>query len=313
MEQRFLTEEGLPNQEPARLTQQETLSAAQEETALPDGNRLDPNVVDDLMRQLSEAEGSHAHPRWMLPQERESLLRRLTQQAYSQKRRRQWFQIVYAIGGALFIGFNLAFISGYIKYLPSLMPPLVICYTVAAFCMALAGRRWGRAAQRIAHFDDLRASGPLMEALELREQTVVAAAENALSRLLPRLKASDAELITEAQRECLYRRLKIQHAPTEAEFQIVALRALEQIGDTNALSCVEALAASTNMTANATRVREAAQQCLASLKEQAEQKQNHDNLLRASSGLNVPSNALLRPAVDSPHAGPDQLLRSSEL
>jgi hypothetical protein len=303
MEQRFLTQED--------LQKQESLSAAQQETALQVGKGLDPQVVDSLMRQLSEQEGSQADPRWMLPHEREALLEQLTRQARSQKRRRRWSQVVYAIGITLFIGFNLAYITGHMMYVPSITLPLVISYLVAGLCFQLAEKRWGRAAERMALFDDLRATGPLMEALDLRDKAVVAAAEKALLGLLPRLQASDAHSITDTQRECLYRRLKMENAQTEAEFQIAALRALEQVGDTRALPCVEALAASTVTRANAIRVREAARHCLAFLKARAQQKQSSDSLLRASSGADASSEALLRPAADNPPTDPQHLLRPS--
>jgi hypothetical protein len=311
MEQRFLTPAELQKQEAERLAQQATTSAAQQDTALQVGKRLDPEVVDGLMRQLSEQEGSKTDPRWMLPHEREALLEQLTRQARFQKRLRRGSQIVYAIGATLFIGFNLAYFSEYIKYVPSITLPLVISFMVAALCVNLAEKRWGRAAERMALFDDLRATGPLLEALNLRDKAVVAAAEKALLGLLPRLQASDAHSITQAQRECLYRRLKIENAQTEAEFLIAALKALEQVGDARALPCVEALAASRVTTANGTRVREAARQCLAFLKARAEQKQSSDSLLRASSGADASSEALLRPAADNPPTDPQHLLRPS--
>jgi hypothetical protein len=311
MEQHYLKQEETQQQATDRLSEQETLSAAQRETVLPVGNKLDPEVVGGLMRQLAEEEGSRADPRRMASHEREAVLAQLTRQARSQKRQRRWSNAVYAIGVTLFIGFNIAYISGYIKYPSSIMLPLAVCYGVAGMCAKLAERRWGRAAERMTVFDDLRAAGPLMEALDLRDPAVVAAAEKALSRLLPRLQASDASSITETQRECLYRRLKSQNAQTGAEFLIAALRALEQIGDATALPYVEALKARTGTTAGANRVWEAATHCLTLLKARAEQKQWSDNLLRPSSGQEAPSDALLRPATSSPPTDPQHLLRSS--
>lgn len=273
------------------------------------GKKLDTEFVDDLMRQLNEAEGSQVVPRWMEPREREALLERLTRQARSQKRLRRWSQVIHAIGMSVFAGFAIASLCGLIGYIPDITLPLILCYTLANICMNMAEKRWGRAAAKMSQFDDLRAIGPLLEALDLRDTAVVDAAETTLLRLLPRLQASDSNAISETQRECLYRRLKIQNAQTEAEFIIVALKALEQVGDAKALPCVEALTVSADRMPAAVRVREAAAHCLVFLKARAEQKEWSDNLLRAASASSASSDMLLRPVIDDPLADPQHLLR----
>jgi hypothetical protein len=98
------------------------------------------------------------------------------------------------------------------------------------------------AAQALAGIEDLRAVGPLAEALEYRspgsQPTIYPVITGALRRLLPRMQASDAHLLTEPQRSCLYRAL----LKGDAELVLAIVKALEQIGDGKALPYVEKLA-----------------------------------------------------------------------
>ncbi len=63
------------------------------------------------------------------------------------------------------------------------------------------------AVNALASTDDLRAVGPLAEALTLGGSSY-SLAVSALTRLLPRLQPSDGELLNETQRACLHRALK---------------------------------------------------------------------------------------------------------
>jgi len=54
---------------------------------------------------------------------------------------------------------------------------------------------------------DMRLVGDLIDALDLYDSTTQAIVMEILTRLLPTLKASDASLITEAQRAILYRQI----------------------------------------------------------------------------------------------------------
>ena len=320
MEQRFQTQEELQKPETINSESSETpLPAAslstptgKQENASLTGKQLDPAVVNDLMRQLARKEGSASDPRWMLPDEQEALLEQLTCQARTQKRWRRNSRLVYGSGVALFIAFSIAFLADPVKYSGTVPLGLVFCYMITFFIMKTAELRWGQAATGMTFFDDLRAVGPLIEVLPLDNQIVVADAEKALTRLLPCLQASDADLLTAAQRDCLYRRLKIQYVEQSAEFMIAALKALEQIGDAKALPSVEALAEHSSNTVREIRVGEAAQHCLGFLKAQAEQKQSRDSLLRASSGFDTSAESLLRPTTESLPTDPRYLLRGSE-
>ena len=94
------------------------------------------------------------------------------------------------------------------------------------------------AVKQIAVLDDIRAVGPLADALELDAKSIRTVARKALTRLLPRLQASDAHLLNADQRASLHRALKSK----DEEFVIAALKAYEQVGDEKALPYVERLA-----------------------------------------------------------------------
>lgn len=140
-------------------------------------------------------------------------------------------------------------------------------------------------------------------------------ARSALTRLLPRMKASDAPLLKEAQRAVL--RSVLAHAGSantlkevEIEFTLAALKALEQISDWKSASYVKTLTSP----ASPKRIRAAAIECLPYLQALAEKQKPGENLLRASSAseaANTGSNSLLRPADATPEAQPETLLRAA--
>jgi hypothetical protein len=144
-----------------------------------------------------------------------------------------------------------------------------------------------------------------------------------LERILPLIKASNADLITDEGMEALITLL----GRRDPELLIALLHMLEQAGDERALSAVEKLAASHvppgefrailkgewsnwmhSSNVSWEQVREAAKECLPYLEARAEQKRISSTLLRASQDPVAPDQTLLRPAAstDSPE---EQLLR----
>lgn len=146
----------------------------------------------------------------------------------------------------------------------------------------------------LANSGDLRVVGPLIEIAALQDSNANPIAALLLTRLLPRLQASDAALLTDAQRAALGRTL-IRNG-SNPDFLIAALKALEQIGDGSALAVVENLAAGKIKTADPKRVQAAAQACLPFLQTRYEQQQASQMLLRASHAFETPPDTLLRPA-----------------
>ena len=92
-----------------------------------------------------------------------------------------------------------------------------------------------RAAQELARFDDSRVIGPLAQGLELDDHYTRSVAATGLKRLLPRVRASDAGLVSKEQLHLLYRTLDSE----DLNLVIAILQGLEQIGDVEAIPYVE--------------------------------------------------------------------------
>ncbi|HLL80518.1 MAG TPA: hypothetical protein VKT25_13515, partial [Ktedonobacteraceae bacterium] len=131
-----------------------------------------------------------------------------------------------------------------------------------------------------------------------------------LTGLLPRLQASDAILLTETQRAALGYALTSNVG--DARFLIAALKALEQVGDSSALSVVEKLAAGRIRTADPKRVQAAAQECLLFLRARYEQQRASETLLRASERSETLADTLLIPAKGVVATEVSELLRADE-
>jgi hypothetical protein len=138
----------------------------------------------------------------------------------------------------------------------------------------------------------------------------------ALTTLLPQLNASDAHLLNERQRECLYRLLRgtttfkvtLRHV---ADFRLSVLKALEQIGDAKAIPVVERIANMRVKTPEQTEIRDAARNCLPLLRANAGNIASDLTLLRASANAEVDTETLLRAAAATSSTAPEQLLRGT--
>jgi len=131
----------------------------------------------------------------------------------------------------------------------------------------------------------------------------------ALTRLLPRMKAADTQLLSTSQRALLYQTLRLANARRHAEFLEALLRALEQVGDTTAIPYVKALAESEPYSLRQRRVVDAAKECLPYLEGCARQNRDSQVLLRATAGEVDAS--LLRPAAIHGSADPALLVRAA--
>ncbi len=163
------------------------------------------------------------------------------------------------------------------------------------------------ATEVLAKQEDVRAVGPLAEALSLQDKNVYAIAAGALIRLLPRMQASDATLLNDDQRACLHRQLKGKNT----ELIQAILKAFEQVGDSKAIPFVEKLSEGEGAAAKDRRIREAAIVCMPFLQAQAERERAARTLLRAASSPDDPSTLLLRPAQGVTEVDASRLLRPS--
>jgi len=178
-------------------------------------------------------------------------------------------------------------------------------------------------AQTLADTNDVRAIGPLIDALKLEDRKIHAIAKEGLIKLLPRLHASDADLLGPEQRTLLCRKLSwpIQGidgnlrplSPAayqrEVAFRVAILQAFAQVGDSKALAMVEQLAQGEAKTAELRQIQVAAQACLPSLVLRCEQIRRHKTLLRAAYASDTGADTLLRAAQGTRETPPNQLLR----
>jgi hypothetical protein len=182
-------------------------------------------------------------------------------------------------------------------------------------------------AAKLIEQSDVRSIGPLVDALHLDDGMTREVAIEALTGLLPRLKASDAALLNDAQRAKLcqilslpvenpfYKDFRDLFRPANnraVAFRVAILRAFEQVGDSKALAVVERLAKREAKTEGEKRIQEAAEACLPALQYRAEQERSSQTLLRAAMPSSAASETLLRAAAGTQDTAPEQLLRASE-
>jgi hypothetical protein len=164
------------------------------------------------------------------------------------------------------------------------------------------------APERLSQIDDRRAVGPLLEALDIPDTKTRRAVTTALIRLLPQLREDDGRLLTDTQREGLYRALEppkllgfSQPGQYDKNLVVAVLQALEQIGEEYAIPHVEALERSSPYVS----VRKAAKTCRSHLESryQTEQIRARRTLLRAAQMED--RTALELPRTAPPPATPD--------
>ncbi len=166
-----------------------------------------------------------------------------------------------------------------------------------------------RMVRELMNENSIEAIGRLAEAATWPDTKLRAAAVSALTRLLPQLKATDARLLTSAQRACLYSFLNPSGARTHPELVAALLSALEQVGDLAAVPHVRGLAAMSARSARLETIRDAAEQCLPALLQKAQTNTDHQTLLRPAEAPGPPDETLLRPAMPTPSSEAGLLVR----
>ena len=137
----------------------------------------------------------------------------------------------------------------------------------------------------------------------------------ALAALLPRLKASDANLLTSRHRYTLNLMLGSCFQPhlrgIDEEFTLAILKAYEQVGDAKAVPVVEKIANHNPRNAGQRRIQQAAEECLPLLRANLGEVASTQTLLRASTRQADAPAMLLRPAAAASLTPPAELLRVS--
>lgn len=158
--------------------------------------------------------------------------------------------------------------------------------------------------------DDPRFVGPALVMLASHgpNSHVKWSVTRALQRLLPGFRADQAKMLTAKQKKALL--VNLLEPYRYPRLSVCLLRALEQIGDAEALPVVQKIAGS--RTRQAPDVVAAARECLPFLEIRVEQSRQAQTLLRPSDpGSACAPDTLLRPAENADRTPPEQLLRST--
>jgi hypothetical protein len=179
------------------------------------------------------------------------------------------------------------------------------------FVLGVHAIRYRKTTKALLAVNDLRMVGPLLDRLrsssnDHRTRQVL---KQALMRLLPRLKARDASQLTVKQKAELARHLNgLAIFQRDKDFQVVTLRALEQIGDAQAIPLVERIIQRKPRLSGQALVHKAAVECLPYLLQRADEDKTRNTLLRSANGFGGNTSELLLPAVGD-GTDPHQLLR----
>jgi len=269
--------------------------------------RRQTDPVKDIVSRLASGKPAvravaESELRGLGPEALESVLRVMADEARARSARKRIFVVALAFYVALVvlvITVTKEDVGGFFGFFSALMSLL-----------AVSEMQKG-AARAAARFQDPRCAGPLAEALDFGDKGLRAEAERALIGLLPRLRASDADLLSPAQRKSLHRAL----GRPNQELALAVLSALEQVGDESSLEAVRQLAEAAPGSRGrgwpSSRVVEAARECLPALEERVDRLRAGATLLRATAAPDDPASSLLRPAAGSGAPVTDQLLRPS--
>lgn len=140
---------------------------------------------------------------------------------------------------------------------------------------------------------------------------------DALITLLPQMKATDAHLLTPVDRRMIH--LWLNNAvliggsnPKFEDLYVASLKALEQVGDADAIPVVERLTKMKGRTPAQKKIKQAAIECLPMLLANCGEVETARTLLRASHSEAARPDTLLRAASGSAQSNPAELLRGAE-
>jgi hypothetical protein len=193
------------------------------------------------------------------------------------------------------------------KYLFSILFLLAAAGATQLYRLTLTPQQQ-RLAGKLASTDDVGAVGALAEMTTWPDERIKSMAKATLTRLLPRMKASDTQLLSASQRRVLYQFLNLEDSRHSGDLQIALLAALEQVGDIAALPLVRELADHVPNSLSQRRVVDSARSCLPFLEGCAQQNYQSQTLLRPITGAEMDL-SLLRPAGKSVETNPELLVR----
>ena len=165
------------------------------------------------------------------------------------------------------------------------------------------------AAKELAKYDDVRGVGPLTDALDYNDDDVTAAVEPTLVELLPRLKASDHDLLEEAHRKALTMRMLAYKNP---KLSAAILKGYEQVADEAAVKAIREVAAGEHKAGADPAIRKLAAEILPGAEAAAVRLTQYGTLLRPADASAL-GDRLVRPAAAGVVAtDADRLVRAAE-
>ena len=207
-------------------------------------------------------------------------------------------------------------------YLFLFLTTMFVIIVVQVFASRLLLRMCSQAvprfdAEEIAKLGGTKAIEPLFAALKVVSRKQRPAIHDALTSLLPQLRANDAHLLTSNMRNRIRTWLGEQvntdwNVLCPDDMRIAALKALEQVGNTDDIPVVEKLANLKTRTPEQERVKQAAIECLPMLREHCGEAASAQTLLRASNAEDARPDTLLRAATGLPETSPAELLRGAK-
>ena len=207
-------------------------------------------------------------------------------------------------------------------YLFLFLTTMFVIIVVQVFASRLLLRMCSQAvprfdAEEIAKLGGVKALEPLFAALKVVSRKQRPAIRDALTRLLPQLRANDAYLLTSNMRNRIRTWLGEQvntdwNILCSDDLRIAALKALEQVGDTDDIPVVTRLANMHAQTSEQTRVKQAAIECLPMLKAHCGETAAARTLLRAANAEDARPETLLRAATSLPETASAELLRGTK-
>ncbi|MCC6731377.1 MAG: hypothetical protein IT208_18790 [Chthonomonadales bacterium] len=246
----------------------------------------------DLIRRLSSHDAREsAAAEQVLRHSGPDALASLLSHMESQSRRRRWL-------GALFAAVSTA--AGLLACVAALLLARSATWALVAgtwAAMAAFSGLWlreqvenlsaARATAVLGSLSEARAAAPIAEVLLFADPEARAAAEVALTRLLPRVGPESADAWSAHQVECLCRAL---HGP-DVDLAFAALQALRYVGGEAAARQVARLASGRARTVRRAPLRRAASRCLRVMTRRIEQERRSRELLRPAP---PPADRLLR-------------------
>ena len=163
----------------------------------------------------------------------------------------------------------------------------------------------------------VKAVVPLLVAFQPASRKQRPAIRDALTSLLPQLRANDAYLLTSNMRNHIRTWLGEQvntdwNVLCPDHLQIAALKALEQVGNTDDIEVVERLANMKTRTSAQEKVKHAAIECLPMLRSHCGEVAAARTLLRAANAEDARPETLLRAASSTTKASATELLRGTK-